>query len=90
MTNRQYNNRIAKIQTLEAEIKRLQEEADSLRDEIKASMASEEINTGSWIIRWKTVVSQRLDSKALKASLPDVWQSFSKESSSKRFTVTAA
>lgn len=90
MTNRQYDNRIRKIQDLETEIKRLQTLADSLKDEIKADMAGDEVNTGSFIIRWKEVISTRLDSTALKKALPDVWQTYSKASSSRRFTITAA
>jgi len=90
MTNRQYENRIRKIQDLEAEIKRLQAVADGLKSEIKADMASDEINTGNYIIRWKEVISTRLDGTALKKALPDVWQMYSKASSSKRFTITAA
>lgn len=90
MTYRQLDNRIMKIQDLETEIKRLEAMADSLRDEIKSGMASDEVNTGRFIIRWKEVVSKRLDSTALKKALPDVWNSFSKESTSKRFTINKA
>lgn len=90
MTDRQLNNRARKIQDIEAEIKQLQAIADSLKNEIKASMASDEVNTGSFIIRWKDVTSVRLDGTALKKALPDVWQTYSKASTSKRFTITAA
>ena len=93
MTNRQIDNRVTKLQALEAQIKELEEQADALRDELKADLTDkgeDEHNTGSFIIRWKEIVSSRLDSKALKAALPDVFSTFSKESSSRRFTVTVA
>lgn len=90
MTNRQYENRIKKIQNLEEQVKALQDQIDGLKDEIKASMTTDEVNTGSFIIRWKEVISRRLDSTALKKALPDVWQTYSKDSSSRRFTITAA
>lgn len=90
MTNRQIENRIRKIQTLEEQVKILQGQIDGLKDEIKADMAGDEVNTGSFIIRWKEVISTRLDSTALKRALPDVWQTYSKASSSRRFTITAA
>ena len=93
MTNRQLDNRVKKIQALEEQIKELEAQADALRDEIKADLSDkgeDEHNTGSFIIRWKEVVSNRLDSKALKAALPDVFATFSKQSSSRRFTVSAA
>lgn len=93
MTNRQLDNRVKKIQALEAQIKELEAQADAIREEIKADLSDkgeDEHNTGSFIIRWKEVVSNRLDSKALKAALPDVFATFSKQSSSRRFTVSAA
>lgn len=93
MTNRQLDNRVKKLQDLEAQIKALEEQADAIRDEIKADLTEkgeDEHSTGNFIIRWKEIISKRLDSKALKAALPDVFATYSKESSSRRFTVTAA
>ena len=93
MTNRQLDNRVKKLQDLEAQIKALEEQADAIRDEIKADLTEkgeDEHNTGAFLIRWKEIISKRLDSKALKAALPDVFATYSKESSSRRFTVTAA
>jgi len=90
MTNRQYENRIKKIQNLEEQVKSLQDQIDGLKNEIKESMTADEVNTGNFIIRWKEVISRRLDSTALKKALPDVWQTYSKDSSSRRFTITAA
>lgn len=90
MTDRQIDNRIRKIQNLEEQVKDLQNQIDGLKDEIKASMDADEIRTGSFIVRWKEVISRRLDGTALKKALPDVWQAYSKDSSSRRFTITAA
>ena len=93
MTDRMLNNRINKLQALEAQIKELESQAEALRAEIKDDLSEkgvEEHNTGSFIIRWKVVLSNRLDSKALKAALPDVFAAYSKTSSCRRFTVNAA
>ena len=93
MTNRQLDNRVKKLQDLEAQIKALEEQADAIRDEIKADLTEkgeDEHNTGAFLIRWKEIISKRLDSKALKAALPDVFATYSKESSSRRFIVSAA
>ena len=93
MTNRQLDNRVKKIQALEAQIKELEAQADALRDEIKAVLSDkgeDEHNTGAFIIRWKEIISNRLDSKALKAALPDVFAMYTTQSSSRRFTVSAA
>lgn len=93
MTDRMINNRIAKLQELEAQQKELEAQAEAIRAEIKADLEAkgeDEHNTGSFIVRFKEIVSSRLDSKALRAALPDVFAAYSKPSSSRRFTVTAA
>lgn len=90
MTDKMLDNRVKKIQTLEAQIKELEKEADAIRAEIKADMEAkgeDEHNTGNFILRWKEIITSRLDSKALKAALPDVFDAFSKESVSRRFTI---
>lgn len=93
MTDRQIKNRIQRLQELEQQIKELEMAADDLRTEIKVTMEdrqTDEIRTGGFIVRWKEIVSRRPDGTALKKALPDVWQTYSKETCSKRFTVTAA
>ena len=90
MTDRQLNNRITKLQAIEAQQKELEAQAEAIRAEIKADLEAkgeDEHNTGSFIIRWKEIISRRLDSKALKAALPDVFAAYSKESSSRRFSI---
>ena len=90
MTNKQIDNRIKKLQGLEAQVKDLEAQAEAIRAELKADLESKgenEHNTGSFIIRWKEIITSRLDSKALKSALPDVFESFSRESSSRRFTI---
>lgn len=90
MTDKQLNNRIAKLQDIEAQMKELEDAAEKIRAEIKADLEAkgeDEHNTGSFIIRWKEIISRRLDSKALKAALPDVFAAYSKESSSRRFSI---
>ena len=91
MTDRQINNRIARLQDIEAQLKELEVQAETIRDELKADLESkgeDEHNTGSFVIRWKEIVTRRLDSKALKAALPDVFAAYSRESISRRFTIT--
>lgn len=90
MTDKMIDNRIRKIQAIEAQVKELEAQAESIRAELKADMEGknlDEYNTGSFIVRWKEIVTARLDTKALKTALPDVFESFSKESRSRRFTI---
>ena len=90
MTDRQINNRITRLQDIEAQMKELEAQAEAIRAELKADLESkgeDKHNTGSFVIRWKEIISRRLDSKALKAALPDVFAAYSRESSSRRFTI---
>ena len=90
MTNKQLDNRVKKLQGIESQMKELEDTAETIRAEIKADLESkgeDEHDTGSFIIRWKEIISRRLDSKALKAALPDVFAAYSKESSSRRFSI---
>lgn len=90
MTEKQIENRIKKLQIIEAKQKELAEQAESLKAEIKADMESkglDELETKNFIIRWKEVISNRLDGKALKAALPEIYSQYCKASASRRFTV---
>ena len=65
-----------------------QAEADAIRDALKAAMGSaEELRAGEYHLTWKPVTTSRLDTKALRAALPDVAARFSRESTTRRFCV---
>lgn len=90
MTERMLKNRIEKLDAIAAQQKALEEQAEKIRNEIKADMEEkgvDEITAFGRIARWKEVISSRLDSKALKAALPDVYSQFVNPTSSRRFTV---
>ena len=90
MTNKQLDNRVKKLQGIEAQMKELEAQAEAIRTELKADLESkgeDEHDTGSFIIRWKENISRRLDGEALKAALPDVFATYSRESISRRFTI---
>lgn len=90
MGERALQNRIMKLKEIEAQQKTLEAQAEKIREEIKKDMETkqvEEMKAGSFIIRWKEIISNRLDGKALKAALPDVHNQFCKASASRRFTI---
>lgn len=90
MGNRAIENRIRKLQEIEAQQKALEQEAERLKEEIKKELeagGAEELEVGSFVIRWKVVTSSRLDGKALKAALPQIYSQYCKVSASRRFTV---
>ena len=74
------------------ELERMQEELtaeiEAIKDAIKAAMGDQEaITAGAYKIIWKSVTTSRLDSKALKAALPDVAARFTTSSTTRRFTI---
>lgn len=90
MTEKMIENRIKKLQAIEAQQKELDVAADAIRAELKADLEEkglQELKTKNFIVRWKEIVSSRLDGKALKAALPDVYSQFCKASTTRRFSV---
>ena len=84
---------VAKIEELE-ELEKLIEEAkaevETLRDEIKEEMmkqGAEELEAGKYIVRWTSVLSNRFDSTAFKKVMPEVYKAYTKQVSSKRFSI---
>lgn len=90
MTERQIENRVKKLKAIEKQRKDLEAQEKALKEEIKRDMERkglEELRTKNFIIRWKEIISNTLDSKALKATFPDICEQFTKQSASKRFTI---
>lgn len=90
MTERQIENRVKKLREIESQRKALEEQEKALKEELKRDMESkglEEIRTKNFIIRWKEIISNRLDGKALKAALPEIYSQYCRTSASRRFTV---
>lgn len=90
MGEKAIENRIRKLQEIEAQQKELEIQAEAIRTEIKADMEMKglvELKTKNFIIRWKEIISNRLDSKALKAAFPDIYGQFVKQTESRRFTI---
>lgn len=90
MTERMIKNRIEKMDAIAARQKALEEQAEKIRNEIKADMEEkgvDEITAFGRIARWKEVVSNRFDSNALKAAFPEIYSQYCKASTSRRFTI---
>ena len=87
MTERMIGYRVKKLQEIEAQQKELETAAEAIRAELKADMEERGLKTKNFILRWKEIISNRLDSKALKAAFPDVYGQFCKASASRRFTI---
>ena len=63
---------------------------EALRDCIKAEMLqqnTEELEAGAYIVRWTSVLSNRFDTTAFKKSHGDMYQEYTKQVSSRRFSI---
>ncbi len=76
------------LRQLQSLIEEAQQEVEAIKDTLKAHMGdSEELRAGEYRVTWKAVTSSRLDSKALKAALPEVAERFTKTTTTRRFCV---
>ena len=86
-----YNDTVVeKLKELEELLEEVKTEAESVRDEIKQEMLTqdtEELEAGQYIIRWTSVLTTRFDTTAFKKVLPDVYKAYTKQITSRRFTI---
>ena len=90
MSIQEIDVKVKELRELQAMIQQLEEEAEAIRDAVKAKMVEEgtEVLQGNgWKATWHTVTSSRLDSKALKTAAPELYQRFTKTTSTTRFTL---
>ena len=67
-------------------------EAEAIRDSLKQELLNretEELEVGQYMIRYQTIVTNHFNSSAFKKALPEVYNSFIRQGTSKRFTITA-
>ena len=82
--------KIEELKSLEELIKEAEQAAESIKDEIKNQMLSEdteEMVVGQHIIRWTTTLTQRFDSTSFKKALPDIYKAYIKQTTSRRFSI---
>ena len=92
MSAHELTAQIESLRALEELIEEAKAEAETLRDTIKQEMLNrdtEELSAGQYIVRWTSVLSQRFDTTAFKKVMPEVYKAYTKQVSSKRFTISA-
>ena len=81
--------KIMELKTIERHIKALQAEADAIKDEIKSEMGNDEHReVGGFTVNYTIVINTTLDSKKLKAEMPTLWDKYSREGITRRFSIT--
>ena len=91
MSANEMTTKIEALRDLEELIEEAKVEAEALRDEIKAEMMArniEELSVGQFIIRWTSILSNRFDTTGFKKVYGDLYKQYTKQTASRRFTIS--
>ena len=87
------NEMITKIEALrewEALMEEAKAEAEAIRDELKQTMLAADVEEmEAYILRYTAVLSQRFDTTAFKKVMPEIYKAYTKQVSSRRFSISA-
>ena len=92
MSTTELTAQIESLRALEELIEEAKAEAETLRDAIKQEMLerdTEELSAGQYIVRWTSVLTSRFDTTAFKKTYGDLYKAFTKQSASRRFSISA-
>ena len=90
MSQNEIVSKIEQLKEWEAILEEAQAEVEALKDSIKNEMLdkeTEELIAGAYIIRWTSVLSTRFDSTAFKREHAELYKEFTKQVTSKRFSI---
>lgn len=88
MSNPNMESKIKELMELKRMKEELEAEIAAAEDEIKGVMGDEEtLLAGAFKVDWKTVVSSRIDTAALKKVMPEIAERFMKQTTTRRFCV---
>ena len=80
---------IRELKNIENEIKALQNKADAIKDAMKAEMGNEEhVKVGGFTVNYTITISTTFDSKKLKKEMPSLWEEYSREGITRRFSIS--
>lgn len=83
--------KVEQLKELENLLEEVKVEAEAIRDEIKQEMMAretEELEAGKYIVRWTSILSNRFDTTEFKKVMPDVYKAYTKQISSRRFSIS--
>ena len=91
MTKKEIIAQIELMNEWERVIEEAKAEVEVIKDSIKAEMADrdlDELEAGSYIVRYKTVATSRFDSTSFKKTYEDLYKAFLKQTTSRRFSIS--
>ena len=81
-----YSSQLKRLSELKKQITELMDEKTEIENTLKTALGEAPVGEyGDFRITWKNRESTRLDSKALKADMPDVYEKYAKTSSARTF-----
>ena len=90
MSTNELASKVRELKELKAMAEELAAEIAAIEDVLKAEMTAQgtdEMTVDIFKIRWKPVISSRLDSKALKSELPEIAKRYTVKAEYKRISV---
>lgn len=90
MSKNEMTERVRELKELKALAEELNREIISIEDALKAEMTArgtDEMQVDIFKIRWARVKSKRFDSASFKKAMPVLYEQFTKQSETRRFTV---
>lgn len=90
MCTKDLQAKVIELKDLEAMQEELQAEIAAIEDELKGEcvkQGTEELQAGVFKIRYKEITSSRFDTKAFKTAHGDLYDQFTKQTTSRRFSV---
>lgn len=90
MSTNEITAKVRKLKRLQTKAEELKEEITAIQDELKAVLTSqnvEELRAGTFKIRFIPVVSNRFDTAAFKKTHLDLYNQYTKQTTSRRFSI---
>ena len=92
MTKAEMITKIEALNEWEALMEEAKAEAEAIKDELKNEMLdrdAEELDLdGKYILRWTSVLSNRFDTTNFKKVYGDLYKAFTKQTASRRFSIS--
>lgn len=90
MSNTEMNSKIKELRELNRMADEIAAEIEAIKDSIKAEMTAQNTDTltgTDWKVTYKAVESSRFDSTAFKKNHAELYEQFTKKTTSKRFVL---
>lgn len=90
MSTNEMESKIRELRELRRMADEIAAEIETLQDAIKSEMTARNTDTltgTDWKVTWKAVTSKRFDSAAFKKTHSELYEQYTKETTSKRFLI---